>query len=235
MEVVLTRARDDAEGSAARLAALGVSATIVPVTQILSLEWRAPGRIDAVIATSRHAFAGFTGRDVAERAALTALPLYAVGPATAAAAREVGFGDLRVAAGDAQALVDLLVLTNARGRALYLAGVDRKPAIEAALARMGLETALALAYEARALEWDAEARGKIAAAARNGAAVLHYSRRGADLFVKQIDKAGLDQSLGRFLHFAISHDAAAPIQNRGLRVVVANRPGEDGLFALLAP
>ena len=128
MEVVLTRARDDAEGSAARLAALGVSATIVPVTQILSLEWRAPGRIDAVIATSRHAFAGFTGRDVAERAALTALPLYAVGPATAAAAREVGFGDLRVAAGDAQALVDLLVLTNARGRALYLAGVDRKPA-----------------------------------------------------------------------------------------------------------
>lgn len=235
MQVVLTRARADAEVSAARLESRGFEPILLPVTQIVATSWEAPAEIDFVVATSRHAFAGFLDRAERERAALLSRPLYAVGPATAAAARAAGFRDLRIAGGDAKSLTDLLLLTQARGRALYLAGADRKPTVEAALARLAVETRLALAYEARALDWDAAARSAAATAARAGAATLHYSRRGAGLFLTQIAAADLDESLHSFRHFALSEDAAAPIRERGARVEVPNHPGEDDLFALLAP
>lgn len=233
MAVVLTRARIDAQASAARLAARGFETILLPVTRILVPDWPPAPSVDFVVATSRHAFAGLAARPAPERADLLARPLYAVGAATAAQARVAGFRDVRVAAGDAAALVDLMVLTGARGRALYLAGADRKPAVEAALDRMGIATTLLVAYEAAPLAWDAYARADAAAAARAGVHVLHYSRRAATLFVARMREAGLEGGLNAMRHLALSQDAGAPLSILGLDVRRPARPREDDLFALL--
>ena len=235
MQVVLTRARADAEASAARLGARGVATILLPVTRLVVAVLPPLPAVDFVVATSRHAFAGLPARPAPERAAVLARPLYAVGAATAAAARAAGFLDVRVAAGDADALVDLLVLSNASGRALYLAGADRKPRLETALAERSIETHVVLAYAAAPRVWEAADRTLAADAARAGAHVLHYSRRGADLFVKQLDAAGLAGRLDAFRHLALSKDAGAPIRDRGAPVICSVRPDEDDLFALLAP
>lgn len=233
MAVVLTRAVADAQASAARLAALGFETILLPVTRLVVVALPPLPPVDLVVATSRHAFAGLAARPPEERATLLTRPLYAVGAATAAAARAAGFADVHVAAGDAAALVELLARSKAAGRALYLAGADRKPTVEAALARLGLATRLLVAYAAEPEAWSDRQRAVAVGAA--GASVLHYSRRAAALFVKQLDEAGAQARLEGFRHLALSKDAGAPIRDRGLRVLCPERPNEDDLFALLAP
>ncbi len=98
------------------------------------------------------------------------LPLYVVGGKTAAAAARAGLV-AQATAGDVAALVPSLP----QGRALYLAGRDRKPDLEAALAG---RIATVVVYEARARAgWD-EAEAQAVAAA---AVALHYSERSAEL------------------------------------------------------
>jgi uroporphyrinogen-III synthase len=231
--VVLTRAVADAQASATLLAARGFETVLLPVTRIVVADPPAIPPVDFVVATSRHAFACLAALPAPDRAALLARPLYAVGAATAAQARAAGFRDLRAASGDAAALVDLLALTGARGRALYLAGADRKPGVEAALDRMGVATTLVVAYEAAPLVWDADARAAAAAAALARAHVLHYSRRAATLFVARMREADLEGGLNAMRHLALSQDAGAPLSSLGLDVRWPARPREDDLFALL--
>lgn len=235
MLAVLTRAREDAARSAARLAARSVETILLPVLETATLPLAAAPPVDFLLATSRRAFPALSGLPEAARAGLTRAPIYVVGPATAAAAREAGFAEVRVAQGDAASMLDLLALTGARGRALYLAGRDRKPALEEGLSARGVEVAVAVAYEARARDWDAGERRAARAAAGAGAVALHYSARSARLFLDQLDAAGLAARLGDFCHIAMSQDAAGPIRDRGSRVVWPARPSEDDLFALLRP
>ena len=58
MRILLTRPKADAERTAARLAALGHQTVISPVIEIVATGSALPGVFfDAMIATSRHAFA----------------------------------------------------------------------------------------------------------------------------------------------------------------------------------
>lgn len=229
LRALLTRARDDGEASAARLRARGVEADLAPVIEIVAQTPATMPEADFGVATSRHAFLAPAHPQSAH------LTLYAVGAATAAAARAAGFSDVREAGGEASALLALLEKEGRRGRALYLAGRDRKPTLEAGLARLGVETTVTVVYAARARDWDAGERALVAAAAQDHAIVLHYSRRSAGLFLDQIAAAGLSDQLSRLRHVALSQDAARPILARGLRASWPARPKEDDLFALLSP
>lgn len=115
----------------ARLAAAGVRATGVPLFAVEPVAWRVPepGRYDALLLTSanaaRHAGAGL--------ARLAAMPVIAVGSATAAAARAAGLGVAIVGTGDA---ADALAAARHAGlgsRILHLAGRHRVtlPGVEA--------------------------------------------------------------------------------------------------------
>ncbi len=231
MLVVVTRAVEDAAATAARLAAAGHEALLAPVLILRPTGAILPaGPFDAALATSAHAFLGWKAQ---ESAGLTRLPLYAVGARTAAAARAAGFTDVRVAAGDAAALVDLLRLTGAASaRLVYLAGRDRRPTIENALAASGARLTVWETYAAEAapaLSADVAAR---LAAAPSGAA-LHYSQRSAEIFLRLAQAAGLAPALARFVHVAISAEAAAPLRAAGLDARVAALPTEAELFAAL--
>jgi uroporphyrinogen-III synthase len=97
---------------------------LYPLFVIEPVAWELPrdGGFDAVLMTSanaaRHAGAGLT--------AMCALPCYCVGEATAQAAREMGFADVRVGGGDAASTIPLLV-ADGRSRVLHPCGVDLRP------------------------------------------------------------------------------------------------------------
>lgn len=118
--------------TAARLQAVGVSATRCPLFAVAPIKWEPPdpARYDALLLTSanavRHAGPGLRG--------LSPLPAVAVGAATAATAREAG---LRVALTGTGGVAALVEAARAAGfeRLLHLAGRDRvtSPAADAVI------------------------------------------------------------------------------------------------------
>lgn len=108
--------------TAARIAALGLTAIRLPLFEVQPLAWTppSPGAHDALILTSantlRHA-----GSALGE---LASLPVFAVGRTTADAAKKAGFQVVSVGESDA---IALLARAKSQGvtRALYLGGRDR--------------------------------------------------------------------------------------------------------------
>src|ERR1700687_3821398 len=127
--VALFRERKDANASAARLRRFGFSVVCLPVIEIRTRPAR-PQRssYDAVVATSDKAFH-------ADGASDTSSPLYVVGARTGRAAEARGWRLSLPAARDAEELITKLGgALKAGANVLYLAGRDRKGALEAALA-----------------------------------------------------------------------------------------------------
>ena len=125
----LFRARDDAARSAARLRRLGFAVARLPAIEIVALAYTPERkRYDAVVAASDKAF-------VADVSVDRASPLYVVGARTARAAEARGWRLAAPSAPDSRRLAEILKGAMPRAAAvLYLAGRDRKPAIEAAFA-----------------------------------------------------------------------------------------------------
>lgn len=220
VKVAVFRAGDDAGGTQAALAARGFGAALAPVTEIVRLAAAQPlGPFDFAVATSAKAFAAPVG--------LAGLPLYVVGEKTAQAARSAGF----VPAEPADDVAGLIARLPP-GRALYLAGRDRKPDLERALdGRIAvMET---YAAEARA-GWD-EAEAHAVAGAD---AALHYSPRAAALALAFAASGGVARAFLRLPQLCLSREVAEPLAEAGARVVWPQRPAEapllDALESVLA-
>ncbi|MFK0297795.1 uroporphyrinogen-III synthase [Brevundimonas sp. NPDC090276] len=125
--VWITRAQPGAARTAARLTALGFEPVVAPLLAIRPL----PDALDQAPDFATVAALAFTSPNgVAAFAALTPAlrerPVFAVGDATAEAARDAGFHDARSAAGDIHALARLIAATTIKG--LILAPGAREPA-----------------------------------------------------------------------------------------------------------
>ena len=186
--VALFRARKDADASAARL-----RRRAFPSLACRRLRLRQPvqprrSRYGAVVATSDKAF-------LADGACDTSSPLYVVGARTGRAAEARGWRLASPPAPDADELIKTLAgALKSEASVLYLAGRDRKEAIEAALAgSFALEVAEAYVAEARAAWRPAEAR-----ALAFCAAALHYSRRSAGLAAGLAKAAGVSGGSSSF-------------------------------------
>lgn len=223
--VALFRERGDASASAARLRRLGFSVTSMPVIEIRMrpVRPRRP-RYGAVIATSDKAFQDGGPPD-------TSSPLYVVGARTGAAAEARGWRLAAPPAPDAEALIRTLAGALRPGASvLYLAGRDRKGAIEAALGgAFALEIVEAYAAEAREA-WNP----REAAALASCVAALHYSRRSASLAAALAKAAGAEASFLKLKHVCLSRDVAAPLEAIGAtRLAIAETPDEAALFRRL--
>jgi uroporphyrinogen-III synthase len=227
MRILLTRAKADAQRTATKLGVLGHQAIISPVIEVVATGAALPnGSFDAIIATSAHALT--TGAR-----SLAKIPLYAVGERTREAAERAGWSAPVHVRDNAPALIAVLHSDLPRGQhVLYLAGRDRKPDIEAAAQEIGLDLQLAETYAAREiLCLTSEAEGAL----RDGEldAVLHYSRRSAELFIAMVNRAELRSQAELLHHYALSNDVAAPLIAAGAQTLVAAEPHEDDLLALL--
>ena len=226
LRVALFRAGGDGARSGTKLRRLGFSVACLPVVEIAPMQVKpARKRYDAIVATSAKAF---IGQATLEAAA----PLYVVGARTARAAEVHGWPLAAPPAPDAAQLIETLrrELPPAAS-VLYLAGRDRKPALEAALDGFcALEVAEAYAAEARDSWRPSEIR-----ALSSCSAALHYSRRSAALAARLAENSGQAEHFLALRHICLSEDVAEPLHAIGApSVVVSERPDEVALFAALS-
>lgn len=235
MRILLTRAPEDAARTAEKLKAQGHQVYSSPVFEIQPRDSEWPkGVIDAVVATSAQAFeqAQFApDRPLPEVRRL--MRLFAVGEKTAEAAKRSGFTGEGTVAQDAKELADIIVTrVPASARLAYLAGRDRKSELETRCKEARIEIIPVEIYEARA----AEALSKEALDAFKGGnvdAVMHYSRRSVEIFLRLANAAGFD--LKAIRHVAISSDTAAPLHDAGCALItVAVEPKEQAMLAVFA-
>ncbi len=223
--IALFRARDEAAGSAARLRRLGFAVTCLPVVTVVPLAFT-PQRTgyDAVIATSSKVFPVVGPID-------RAAPLYVVGARTARAAEADGWRLAAPPAPDAGRLAETLKDAAPSGSAvLYLAGRDRKTALESTLSgTLALEVVEVYAAEARERWRPAEIRSLDACTI-----ALHYSRRSAGLAAALAERAGAGAVFRKMTHICLSRDVASSLEAIAADSIrVAATPDEPALFATL--
>ena len=208
--VIVLRPEPGASETVRRAQALGLKASSVPLFQVEPVEWTAPdaGGFDALLLTSanavRHGGAGLQE--------LRGLPVYAVGEATADAARDAGF-EIRSAG---ESGVERLLESIAPDlRLVHLCGEHRKASNSAA---HGI-TAIPV-Y--RAVECDVALDG-----IENTVALIHSPRAGRRL-------AELVGNRSSIAIAAISQAAAEAAGDGWRSVGAAERPTDAALLALAA-
>lgn len=233
MRLLVTRPQPDANRTATRLRALGHTPLVQPMLSPEYLPLDISGVPAAIAVTSRNGVRALAFLPNAAR--WTRVPVFTVGAATAEAARQAGFANVRSANSDSAALADLIsaVLDPAAGEILYPAAEDRRPDLERILPQRGFRVRVAVAYRmtpARSLSPQVAA----ALAARQVDGVLLYSARTATVFAELIAAAGLNDALAAAGIYAISRataDAAAWPDPSRLRI--AGEPSEEAILALL--
>lgn len=189
MKVLITRPEPDASAFAALCASRGLAPVVAPLMEIAILKQEIGlSGVGALVFTSANGVRAFAANS-AERN----LPVFAIGQASAEAARAEGFSSVTTAGGDIGALSQLIVRRKAalNGAVLHIAGTHRAGDLVEALAKAGLNARRDVFYEARAVGALPDA----ARAALDGAAhtdwVALFSPRSAALFVSLVYDAGL--------------------------------------------
>ncbi|OYW44897.1 MAG: uroporphyrinogen III synthase [Sphingomonadales bacterium 32-68-7] len=209
-------------GAAATVAAgreRGLEIAAVPLFAIRPVAWSppAPEALDALLIGSanaiRHAGAGV--------AAFGHLPVYAVGEATAAAAREAGFTVAATGEGGLQALLER---TAPPLRLLRLAGAEHVPLTPPA----GIELVMRVVYRADPQPLPAAAAARLG----NGAVVLLHSAAAARHFADECDRMAVPRGAVRLA--ALGPRIAVAAGTGWGAVAVAAHPAEPPLLALAA-
>ena len=192
--VLITRPEPDASAFAAMCAANGMSPILAPLMEIEIK--RRPADLEGVGAL---AFTSANGvRAFAANSTIRKQIVFAVGRATADAARKEGFAEIRIAAGDVAALARTIADARAEidGAVLHVAGSDRAGDLIAALDGHGVPAQRAVLYKARAVDvLPLAARTALEARPPVQWAAL-FSPRTAALFVSLVRDAGLEDRLG---------------------------------------
>jgi uroporphyrinogen-III synthase len=209
--LLVLRPEPGASATVERARERGLDASVIPLFEIEPVEWGAPdpGAFDALLLTSANAVR-FGGAGLAS---VRGLPVYAVGEATAEAARAAGFA----IAGTGEVGVDRLLSSIAvELRLLHLCGADRR---SPETARQAI--APIVVYRARAID------NPDLSAAPGSVAVVHSPRAGARLAEL------LDERSAIFIA-AISAPAAAALGEGWGALEIADRPSDESLLALAA-
>lgn len=219
-QLLILRPRPGADLSAARAGTLGLEPVVAPIFTIAPLDWAAPDpdRYDALLLTSANA--ARCGGDLRRYADL---PCYAVGETSAGAAREAGFGNIRVGPSDGVAVVAMMA-SDGVARALHLAGREHIP-----LAHPAVSIERRAVYAAEPV---AALPGPALEALRTGALALLHSPRAAEHFTTLVDAAMLPREM---IEFAAISQAAADAAGTGWKCVsVAAAPRDEALLELAA-
>lgn len=234
MKVLITRAEPEAARLARVLGARGFQSIIEPLMTIRNRTESMPlaasflDGVQAVLFTSANgarAFAAATAR--------RDLDVFAVGDATAAAAREAGFPRVASAGGKVEDLAALVIaqLRPSDGALVHAAGSVTAGDLAGLLGAAGFVLRRAVLYDAIAAERLSEAT-RAALSRREIAAALFFSPRNAATFVRLA--AGMESDCASIVAVALSPAVAAslaPLPWR--RVALAASPNEPALLAAL--
>lgn len=234
MAIFVTRPFPDNEKTAAALRAKGYEVLMSPMLRFEPLPFEHDPDVDydAVLVTSANALRALQGDPDLER--LQKLKVFAVGDASAEAARQMGFKSVASAAGDGVALRELVTKKLKKGKTLcYLAGADLSRDLDAELSERGFTIVTHTTYKMVPVP---RFSGLVTSAfnAHGIDAVLHYSRRSARAFVEAVRVSGVEILALALPHCCISPAVAAIVHEAGAnRVIAAATPDEAGVFEAL--
>jgi uroporphyrinogen-III synthase len=194
--ILITRPEPGAAETARAVAALGWEAVLAPALTLTALPFKPPSSCQALILTSRAA---------ARALPPAALPVIAVGEATATEARARSFTDVEAAAGDAVALAALISATRRTDAGALCLAVGEGYALDlaAALRAKGFRVIRRVVYAARP---SAGLSGEAQQALRDGSiyAALFTSPRLARETIRLLRDAGLAPAASRIIAIALS-------------------------------
>lgn len=217
LPVVAIRAEPGCSATVAAGRKYGLDILPMPLAEIRPLDWALPqGEFDALLLGSANAVRH--GGPLVDQ--LVDKPVYAVGEATAAAARERGFDVARTGSGRLQPLLDNLAGEDLR--LLRVAGRERVPLVPP----LGVTIETVAAYESVPLPLSADD----AAMLRQGALVLLHSAASARHFASECERLAVHQAAILLAAFAPRIAAAAGDGWAALRT--AAEPDESALLAL---
>jgi uroporphyrinogen-III synthase len=212
--LLILRPEPGASETADAVRAMGLRPVVAPLFEVRPLDWTLPDRLpDAVLMTSANA----ARHGGAQLAALRHLPLYAVGEATAAAAKAAGFANIVIGDAGIEAIVSRAA-ADGTGSLLHLAGREHKAPDDAPNL---IERRIVYASDAVAALPDT------ARAALPDAIALLHSPRAAALFASMVDPAPVAIA-------AISPAALAAAGPGWRATALAVRPDDASLLAAAA-
>ena len=221
MRVWVTRAEPGASATAKRLRAAGHDPLVAP---LLAIRFLAPlmdlNGVAALAFTSANGVRAFSALSEDR-----ALPVFAVGDATAQAARAAGFARVRSASGDVRGLAALIEAERAGlpGEVLHPGARALAGDLAGTLTAAAVSARAVAVYEAAPAALSAETLAVLPSLD----AVLIHSPRAAQLLAETAAPRTLRAC-------CISAAAAAPLAGAGFRRIdVAARPDEESLLALL--
>jgi uroporphyrinogen-III synthase len=222
--------RTEPEPTAARVRALGGEALPAPVLSARDVSAVFdPEGVQALLFTSVNGVRAFA-RQLRERSSQA----LCVGDATAQAARDAGFGDVRAADGDAEALAAFAARTlqPTRGRVVHVCGADIALDLTAILRASGYASERCIVYEtAPASALPAEIVRRLASVPPGIDLVLFHSRRAAQVFCALAQDAAPDATrtlIAACLSPRVAEGAAGAAWRD---VIVAPAPREEALLA----
>ncbi len=225
--VWITRARPGADATAARVRELGLEPIVAPLLEVrrTSDEPIDLADVSAIAFTSANAVAAF-----AERSPERAIRVFAVGDATASAARAERFANVLSARGDVAALAAALATRRRElpGVVLYPAAAEPAQDLAGALESVGLKVRQVTLYATLELVPPATLVGRLP---QIDAVLVHSGRAAGALaaFLKTHPAPGLTA-------YCLSRQIARALGRAGLAATVsADAPNEAALLALLAP
>jgi uroporphyrinogen-III synthase len=236
MRVVVTRPEIAALRTAERLRALGHEPILLPLT-------RAVHHPDVATLALKDAYSALAMTSAEAARTLAGLGetltpnyadvLYAVGEATARAASEVGFRDIRTGAGTGSHLAELIAADKAQlaSPLLYLTGKPRSTSFEEGLRLNNVPFTVAEIYEMRPIAHD-DMTLRHAFIEQSADAVLLYSRENARLFF-DMARSRLP-ALPSLRVLCLSAKVADIVPHEFHRnIKIADHPDEEGLLGLL--
>lgn len=232
MRVVVTRPLNRADATATQLRGMGHEPLLLPLSEARHLidQVRPPlsQTYPAIAVTSAEALRALATFDLSVH---LKTPLFAVGKKTAAAAKQAGFTEVRVADGDGASLAEL-ISRYAPADVVYLTGRPRSPTFETALEAANIRHSVIECYEMVPLEPSAADIEALLGSPPE--ALLFHSRETARLFfaLPQIAEnlAAFKSTVIACLSPRVAEAVPSLLQGR---VKIAERPDEASLLALL--
>lgn len=216
--LVILRPIDGANETAKRAAELGLSTIVDPLFAVEPMAWEAPpqSQFDALMLTSANAVK-YAGPNLE---IYKALPVLAVGVATAKAAQQAGLHIAETGNGGAEELLQSLPADRYQN-ILRLTGKDHVKTTQS-----GRTLTLRRVYQACALPLGENAN----AALKQGHVILLYSVRAATILIEEMGRLGLDRSINDVA--ALSPNVAQSAGSGWKSVQAAESPTDDALLSL---
>lgn len=229
---LVTRPREDSEGVAAELSARGLAVMVEPLLDIRpvdGVEVDTAG-VQGILATSANGVRALA-RVLPDRA----LPVWAVGDASAREARKLGYQRVDSAGGDVDTLAALVAARcdPRSGAFLHAAGSVTAGDLSGRLAGFGFTVRRLVLYEA-VTAGALSAPLAMALRAQGVDFALFFSPRTAATFARLVAAAGLSEACAAIDAFALSPAVArelAPLPWRAIRAAAA--PTQAALLAAL--